>query len=84
MDLIINIRKTISDDEANFIKKIWGYFGGWLSAVCPHGFVYGLKFVLRAESPRDYFDILLSMKHQPTMRIIDMTHMVVAHGNKRR
>ena len=87
MDLIINVRKTMSDDGAKFNKtfrKIWGYSGGWLSAVCPHGIVYGLKFVLRAESPRDYVDILLSMKHQPTICIIDMAHMVVAHGNKRR
>ena len=52
--------------------------------MCTHGIVYGLKFVLRAESPRDYIDILLSMKHQPTICIIDMAHMVVAHGNKRK
>ena len=87
MDLIIRIRKTISDDEAKFNKafrKIWSYSGGWLSAVCPHGIVYRLKFVLQAESPRDYDDILPSMKHQPTICIIDMAHMVVAHGNTRR
>ena len=87
MDLIINIRKTISDDEAQFNKgsrKIWGYSGGWLSAVCPHGIVYGLKFVLRAESFRDYVDILLSMKHQPPVYIIDMAHMIVAQRNRRR
>ena len=46
--------------------------------------VYVLKFVLRAESPRDYVDVLLSMKFQPNSCIIDMAHMVVAHGNKRK
>ena len=46
--------------------------------------VYVLKFVLRAESPRDYVDVLLSMKFQPNICIIDMAHMVVAHGNKRK
>ena len=46
--------------------------------------VYALKFVLRAEGPRDYVDILLSMKHQPNVVIIDMAHMVAAHGNIRK
>ena len=87
LDLILNIKKIITKDETQFNKafcKIWGYSGGWISALCPHGIVYALKFVLRAESPRDYVDLLLSMKHQPTICIIDMAHMVVAHGNRRK
>ena len=43
----------------------------------------GAQFVLRAESPRDYVDLLLSMKHQPNVIITDMPQMVAAHGNKR-
>nr|XP_039264229.1 uncharacterized protein LOC120340044 [Styela clava] len=43
-----------------------------------------MKFVLRAESPRDFVDILLSMKHQPNITIIDMANMIVAHGNNRK
>ena len=46
--------------------------------------VYALKFVLHAEGPRDYVDLLLSMKHQPNIVIIDMAHMVAAHGNIRK
>ena len=29
-------------------------------------------------------DVLLSIKFQPNICIIDMAHMVVAHGNKRK
>lgn len=57
--------------------------GGWLSASCPHGVVYGLKFCLRAESPRDHVDLLLSMAHQPPVVINDMPHIVARHGNRR-
>lgn len=60
------------------------YVGGWLSASCPHKVVYALKFVLRAEGPRDYVDILMSMKYQPNVTIVDMAHMVAAHGCKRK
>ena len=49
-----------------------------------HKVVHVLKFVLRAEGPRDYVDLLLSMKHQPNVVIIDMAHMVAAHGNIRK
>lgn len=50
---------------------------------CPHGIIYTLKFVLWAESPRDYVHLLLSMAHQPNSIINDMAKMLVAHGNKR-
>ena len=39
---------------------------------------------MRAEGPRDYVDLLLSMKHQPNVVLIDMAHMVAAHGNLRK
>ena len=60
-----------------------GCFGGWVSGCCIHGIVYVLKFVLRAESPRDYVDLLLSMTFQSNVTIIDMANMVAAHGSKR-
>lgn len=46
--------------------------------------IYAIKFVLRAEGPRDYVDLLLSMEHQPTVVIVDMAHMVATHGNIRK
>ncbi|XP_077969268.1 HMG domain-containing protein 3-like [Styela clava] len=88
IDNILAIIKTMEKDDQKFnkaFKKIWGSSGGWASAVCPHGIVHAIKFVLRAESPRDFVDILLSMKNQPNITVIDMANMlVVAHGNKRK
>ena len=42
--------------------------------------VCALKFLLRAGSPRDYLNILLSLKYKPS---VDKAHMVAAHGNAR-
>lgn len=58
--------------------------GGLLTASCPHGIVYGIKFLLRGESPRDHIDLLLSLKHQPTVTICDIPGFVSRHGNKRK
>ncbi len=87
LEIIVQIKNSIGKDKEKFRKvfsKVWGRSGGWVSATCEHGVVYALKFVLRSESPRDFVDILLSMKHQPNIVIVDMAHMVVAHGNKRK
>ena len=46
--------------------------------------MYALKFVIRAEGPRDYVDLLLSMRYQPNVVLVDMAHMVAAHGNIRK
>ena len=86
LDIIMQIKRNISKDNEMFkkaVEKLWGHSGGIVTASCPHGVVYALKFVLRAESPRDYVDILLSMQHQPNIVIVDMANMVSAHGNKR-
>lgn len=64
--------------------SIFFIVGGFVSAACPHGVVYGFKSVLTAESVRDHVDILLSLRHQPTIVISDMAGMVAAHGNKRK
>ena len=85
-DIVFRIKQCISKDTEKFNKvfgNVWSCSGGWVFGCCNHGIVYVLKFVLRAESPRDYVDLLLSMKFQPNVTIIDMANMVAAHGNKR-
>lgn len=51
--------------------------------MCPHGIVYSLKFNLRAESPRDYIDLLMSWKHMPNVCVYDFARGLVAHANTR-
>ncbi len=85
LDIIMAIKKAVGMDEEKFKKafsKLWGCSGGWASGTCPHGVMYALKFVLRSESPCDYVDLLLSMKFQPNITIIDIANLVAAHGNK--
>ena len=55
-----------------------------MSFSCPHGIVYYLKFLLRAESCRDYVDGLLSLKHQPNIVIVYMAHIVANYANNTR
>ena len=50
-------------------KKLWGCSHGWLTMACTHGIIYGLKFSLRSERPRDYIDMLSSMKHRPNVAV---------------
>ena len=86
LDVTMQIKQAISKDDEKFkkaFKKIWGRSGGWVSGTCQHGVIYALKFVLRAESPRDYIDLILSMAHQPNIVVSDMANMLVAHGQKR-
>lgn len=47
--------------------------------MCPHGIVYSVKFNLRAESPRDFADLLLSWKPFPNVCIYDFPRGLVAH-----
>ena len=87
LDIIMNIKRAIGKNDNNFKKafsKLWGCSGGWASATCPHGVVYALKFLLRRESPRDYVDILLSMKYQPNITVVDVANIVAKHGNNRK
>ena len=87
LDIIMNIKHAVENNEDKFKKaffKLWGCSGGWASGTCPHGVVYALKFVIRSECPRDYVDILLSMKHQPNIIIVDVANLVAAHGNNRK
>lgn len=51
--------------------------------MCPCGIVYSLKFNLRAESPRDYMDMLMSWQHIPNIVIYDFARGLATHGNIR-
>lgn len=55
--------------------------GGWAAGSCPHGVVYALKFVIRGESPRDYVDLIRSLKFPPTVCISDVPHRLAVHAN---
>lgn len=43
--------------------------------------VYCIKFVLRGESPRDYVDLLRSLKFPPSISISDIPQRIAAHAN---
>ena len=63
MDIVMRVKNAIATNDNNFKKlfsKLWGHSGGWLPFSCQYGIVYYLKFILRAESLRDYVDGLLS------------------------
>ena len=77
LDILLKIKEVINKNDAIFKKvfpKLWGHLGGWLSFSCPHGIVYYLKLLLRAESCRDYVDGL----------IVDMAHIFANHANNNR
>ena len=85
LDIINRVQAVLHRNNTKFnklFKKLWGCSGGWLTMTCTHGIIYGVKFLLRSESPRDYFDMLRSMKHRPNVLVCDMAHMVAALGNR--
>ena len=85
LDIINRIKDALGrkNDKVNKIfKKIFGCSGGWLTVACRHGIIYAVKFLLRAESLRDYIDILRSMKFKPNILICDTAHIVADHGNR--
>lgn len=43
--------------------------GSWAVIMCPCGIVYSIKCNIRAESPRDFTDMLLSWKYMPNIVI---------------
>ncbi|KAI4816327.1 hypothetical protein KUCAC02_008654 [Chaenocephalus aceratus] len=63
--------------------RSWGASGGWAVITCPCGVVYSVKCNLRAESPRDYVDLLLSWKHFPNVTVYDYSRGVAVHGDRR-
>lgn len=59
------------------------HLGGWAVITCPCGVVYSVKCNIRAESPRDYADLLLSWKHVPNVTVYDYPRGVASHANHR-
>jgi len=55
--------------------------GGWAVITCPCGVVYSTKFNIRAESPRDFADLMLSWKPFPNVAIYDFARGLAAHVN---
>ncbi|XP_065150497.1 HMG domain-containing protein 3-like [Paramisgurnus dabryanus] len=84
-DLILRLHNEIRSRSTydKIFEKIWGASGGWSAVMCPCGVVYSLKFNMRAESPRDYVDILLSWQHLPNVTIYDFARGLATHGNLR-
>ena len=74
--------QSVAEIDTLFFK-VWQASGGTVTATCPHGIVYAVNNLLRAESPRDIRDIILSMRYPPNIVISDIPHMVAAHVNKR-
>ncbi|XP_077093825.1 uncharacterized protein LOC143745597 isoform X1 [Siphateles boraxobius] len=83
LDLISRLRSEMQTRHSydKIFQKIWGASGGWCAIMCPCGVVYSLKFLIRAESPRDYAGLLLSWKHLPNKCIYDFARGLVAHTN---
>ncbi|KAL1275320.1 hypothetical protein QQF64_034943 [Cirrhinus molitorella] len=85
MDLILRLRDEMKNRSSydKIFEKVWGASGGWAVVMCPCAVVYSIKFNLRAESPRDYADILLSWKHFPNIAIYDFARGLATHTNLR-
>ena len=82
-DLVNRIKSVIRAGSSKFnkiLRKFFGSSGGWVTFCCIHGIIYAVKFMLRAESPQDYIDILQSLKHKPNVFINDMEHIVASFG----
>ncbi|KAF1395671.1 hypothetical protein PFLUV_G00014040 [Perca fluviatilis] len=65
MDIVSRLQQEMKNRDIydKVFSQIWGVAGGWAVVTCPCAVVYAAKFNIRAESPRDYTDILLSLKH---------------------
>ncbi|XP_058639161.1 uncharacterized protein LOC131544754 isoform X2 [Onychostoma macrolepis] len=85
MDLVLRLRQEMRNRSSydKVFQKVWGASGGWAVITCPCGVVYSLKFLIRAESPRDYADCLLSFKHFPNINIYDFARGLATHTNLR-
>ncbi|XP_055006082.1 uncharacterized protein LOC110159374 [Boleophthalmus pectinirostris] len=85
LDLINRLREHMKSRHTfdKVFQSIWGASGGCSVILCPHGVVYSIKFNLRAESPRDFADLLLSWKHFPNVSIYDFARGLATHTNLR-
>lgn len=57
--------------------------GGWAVITCPCGVIYSIKCNLRAESPRDFADLLLSWQNFPNVCVYDYSRGLASHTNRR-
>ena len=62
--------------------KVYKRSGGIARVCCPHGVIYGVKFLTRAEGFLDYIEIVKAMKHAPTVLISDSGAGIAATANK--
>ncbi|KAK7929809.1 hypothetical protein WMY93_006204 [Mugilogobius chulae] len=85
IDLLLRLRKEMKTRSTydKVFEKVWGASGGLAVILCPCGIVNAVKFNLRAESPRDYADMLLSFKHFPNITVYDFARGLAAHTNLR-
>ncbi|CAM4572250.1 unnamed protein product [Leuciscus chuanchicus] len=85
LDLITRLKENMKSRQTydKVFQSIWGASGGWSVILCPHGIVYSIKFNLRAESPRDFADLLLSWKHFPNVCVYDFARGLATHTNLR-
>ncbi|XP_049333177.1 uncharacterized protein LOC111188491 [Astyanax mexicanus] len=85
MDLVMRLRQEMQTRGTydKIFSKVWGASGGWAVVTCPCAIVYAVKFNLRAESPRDFADILLSMTHFPNLTLYDFARGLATHTNLR-
>ncbi|KAI4831064.1 hypothetical protein KUCAC02_002665, partial [Chaenocephalus aceratus] len=84
-DLVNRLREEMKTRHGydKIFQKIWGASCGWSVILCPRGVVYSLKFNLRAESPGDFTDLLLSWKHLPNASMYDFARGLATHANLR-
>ncbi|XP_073805186.1 uncharacterized protein [Danio rerio] len=84
-DLLLRLSEEMRSREAydKIFEKIWAASGGWAVIMCPCGIVYSIKCNLRAESPRDFADMLLSWKHLPNVVICDFARGLSTHTSLR-
>ncbi|XP_051787215.1 uncharacterized protein LOC114656598 [Erpetoichthys calabaricus] len=81
MDLVMRLRSKMQTRSTydKVFQKVWGASGGWAVIMCPCGVVYSVKFNIRAESPKDYADMLLYWMHIPNMVVYDFARGLVNH-----
>nr|XP_033933765.1 uncharacterized protein LOC117441855 [Pseudochaenichthys georgianus] len=84
-DLLLRLSDEMKSKRTydKVFQKIWAGSGGWAVIMCPCGIVYSIKCNFRAESPRDFTDILLSWKHMPNIVIYDFARGLATHMNLR-
>ncbi|XP_077092035.1 uncharacterized protein LOC143744406 [Siphateles boraxobius] len=84
-DLLLRLSNELKSRHTydKVFQKIWAASGGWAVIMCPCGIVYSIKCNIRAESPRDFTDMLLSWKYMPNIVIYDFARGLATHMNLR-